>query len=104
MSPCTFPRCNSLCTHKYIHLSNLYFLLFFLQIGRPLYTQESISPVDGEPARQRSQSVLLVDEVRDVDQGTYTCTAQNLQGAKSVSTNVKVLPKSKLKKPSSVRQ
>uniref|UniRef100_H3CUC1 Platelet-derived growth factor receptor-like protein n=1 Tax=Tetraodon nigroviridis TaxID=99883 RepID=H3CUC1_TETNG len=60
-------------------------------IGRPLYTQESISLVDGGPPRQRSQSVLLVDEVRDVDQGTYTCTAQNLQGAKSVSTNVQVL-------------
>lgn len=53
--------------------------------------------MDGGPARQRSQSTLLVDEVRDVDQGTYTCTAQNLQGAKSVSTNVKVLPKPKPK-------
>ncbi|CAJ1058147.1 platelet-derived growth factor receptor-like protein [Xyrichtys novacula] len=51
------------------------------EIGRPLYTQESISPVGGGAARQQSQSVLLVDEVRDVDQGTYTCTAQNLQGA-----------------------
>lgn len=77
------------------------FSFFFEQIGRPLYTQESISLVDGGLARQRSQSVLLVDEVRDVDQGTYTCTAQNLQGAKSVSTNVKVLPqpKAKPKKP-----
>ncbi|XP_010785526.1 platelet-derived growth factor receptor-like protein [Notothenia coriiceps] len=63
------------------------------QIGRPLYTQDSISPVGGGAARQQSQSVLLVDEVRDVDQGTYTCTAQNLQGAKSVSTTVKVVPK-----------
>ncbi|XP_070693436.1 platelet-derived growth factor receptor-like protein [Pempheris klunzingeri] len=63
------------------------------EIGRPLYTQESISPVGGGAARQQSQSVLLVDEVRDVDQGTYTCTAQNLQGAKSVSTTVKVVPK-----------
>lgn len=69
------------------------------QIGRPLYTQESISPVSGGTARQQSQSVLLVDEVRDVDQGTYTCTAQNLQGAKSVSTTVKVIPKAKPKKP-----
>uniref|UniRef100_A0A3P9NGW2 Platelet-derived growth factor receptor-like protein n=1 Tax=Poecilia reticulata TaxID=8081 RepID=A0A3P9NGW2_POERE len=41
------------------------------------------------------QSVLQVDEVRDVDQGTYTCTAQNLQGANSVSTTVKVVPKTK---------
>ncbi|XP_034399881.1 platelet-derived growth factor receptor-like protein [Cyclopterus lumpus] len=69
------------------------------QIGRPLYTQESISPIGGGAARQQSQSVLLVDEVRDVDQGAYTCTALNLQGAKSVSTTVKVVPKAKPKKP-----
>ncbi|TKS72573.1 Platelet-derived growth factor receptor-like protein [Collichthys lucidus] len=69
------------------------------QIGRPLYKQESISPVGGGAARQQSQSVLLVDEIRDVDQGTYTCTAQNLQGATSVSTTVKVVPKVKPKKP-----
>ncbi|KAG7517582.1 platelet-derived growth factor receptor [Solea senegalensis] len=69
------------------------------EIGRPPYTQESIGPVAGGSARQQSQSVLLVDEVRDVDQGTYTCTAQNLQGVKSVSTTVKVLPKAKPKKP-----
>ncbi|XP_008304647.1 platelet-derived growth factor receptor-like protein [Stegastes partitus] len=69
------------------------------EIGRPLYTQDGISPVGGGAARQQSQSVLLVDEVRDVDQGTYTCTAQNLQGAKSVSTNIKVVPKAKPRKP-----
>ncbi|XP_076594882.1 platelet-derived growth factor receptor-like protein [Chaetodon auriga] len=69
------------------------------QIGRPLYTQESISPVAGGTARQQSRSVLLVDEVRDVDQGTYTCTAQNLQGVTSVSTTVKVVPKARAKKP-----
>ncbi|XP_051276777.1 platelet-derived growth factor receptor-like protein [Dicentrarchus labrax] len=69
------------------------------QIGRPLYTQESISPVGGGTVRQQSQSVLLVEEVRDVDQGTYTCTAQNLQGATSASTTVKVVPKAKPKKP-----
>ncbi|KAM7389541.1 hypothetical protein PAMP_023511 [Pampus punctatissimus] len=68
-----------------------------LQIGRPLYTQDSVSPVGG--GRQQTQSVLLVDEVRDVDQGTYTCTAENLQGAKSASTTVKVVPKTKAKKP-----
>lgn len=73
--------------------------LCWLQIGRPLYTQESISPVGGGAARQQSQSVLLVDEVRDVDQGTYTCTAENLQGAKSVSATVKVVAKAKPKKP-----
>lgn len=70
-----------------------------LQIGRPLYTQESVSAVSAGAARQQSQSVLLVDEVRDVDQGAYTCTAHNLQGAKSVSTMVKVVPKAKPKKP-----
>ncbi|KAM9741794.1 platelet-derived growth factor receptor-like protein [Menidia menidia] len=69
------------------------------QIGRPLYTLDSISPVSGGPAQQQFQSVLLVDEVRDVDSGTYTCTAQNLQGVKSVSTTVKVAPKAKAKKP-----
>lgn len=63
-----------------------------------MYTQESFSPVGGGTAQQLSQSVLLVDEVRDVDKGTYTCTAQNLQGAKSVSTTVKVVAKAKPKK------
>ncbi|TDH07804.1 hypothetical protein EPR50_G00109810 [Perca flavescens] len=69
------------------------------QIGRPLNTQESITPVVGGAARQQSQSVLLVEEVRDVDQGTYTCTAHNLLGATSVSTTVAVVPKAKPKKP-----
>ncbi|XP_071396616.1 platelet-derived growth factor receptor-like protein [Centroberyx affinis] len=70
------------------------------QIGRPLYTQESVRPDGGGgAARQQSQSVLLVEEVREVDQGTYTCTAQNLQGAKSASTTVKVVAKAKPKKP-----
>ncbi|KAL0973699.1 hypothetical protein UPYG_G00209790 [Umbra pygmaea] len=59
------------------------------QIGRPLYTQESVHLVGG--GRQQSQSVFLVDEVREVDQGTYTCTAQNLQGSRTTSTIVKVL-------------
>ncbi|XP_054648195.1 platelet-derived growth factor receptor-like protein [Dunckerocampus dactyliophorus] len=63
------------------------------EIGRPLYTRESISPLDGGSARHQTQSILLVDEVRDVDQGTYTCTAENLQGSKSVSTTVKVKPR-----------
>ncbi|XP_066526007.1 platelet-derived growth factor receptor-like protein [Hoplias malabaricus] len=62
------------------------------KIGRPLYTQDSVQTLQvGGRSRQRSQSVLLVDEVREVDQGTYTCTAQNLEGSRSVSTNVKVL-------------
>ncbi|XP_015232419.1 PREDICTED: platelet-derived growth factor receptor-like protein [Cyprinodon variegatus] len=70
------------------------------QIGRPLYTEETRIPVSGDASQLQFQSVLQVDEVRDVDQGTYTCTAQNLQGAKSVSTTVKVLPKAKAKKES----
>uniref|UniRef100_A0A8C6TJ64 Platelet-derived growth factor receptor-like protein n=1 Tax=Neogobius melanostomus TaxID=47308 RepID=A0A8C6TJ64_9GOBI len=71
------------------------------EIGRPLYTQDSVTPMAGANTHQ-SQSVLLVDEVRNVDQGTYTCTAHNLQGSKSVSTTVKVAsksPKPKAKKP-----
>ncbi|XP_041930681.1 platelet-derived growth factor receptor-like protein [Alosa sapidissima] len=64
------------------------------QIGRPLYTQDSIEPANNiGRLRQRSQSVLMVDEVRVVDQGTYTCTAQNLEGSRSTSTTVKVVPK-----------
>uniref|UniRef100_A0A668A9V8 Platelet-derived growth factor receptor-like protein n=1 Tax=Myripristis murdjan TaxID=586833 RepID=A0A668A9V8_9TELE len=55
--------------------------------------------LSGGAGRQQSQSILLVEEVRDVDQGTYTCTAENLQGAKSVSTTVKVVGKAKPKKP-----
>ncbi|KAJ8394460.1 hypothetical protein AAFF_G00046710 [Aldrovandia affinis] len=62
------------------------------QIGRPLYTQDSVQPVQGSQVRQQSQTVLLVDEVRDVDDGIYTCTARNLEGSRSVSTSVKVLP------------
>lgn len=56
-----------------------------------MYTQDSVQTVqvDGQN-RQRTQAVLLVDEVREVDQGTYTCTAQNLQGSRSASTSVKV--------------
>ncbi|KAG9281308.1 platelet-derived growth factor receptor-like protein [Astyanax mexicanus] len=69
-------------------------------IGRPLYTQDSMQTVqvDGQ-SRQRSQSVLLVDEVREVDQGTYTCTAQNLEGSRSASTTVKVVPARSANKP-----
>lgn len=61
------------------------------KIGRPSYTQDSVQTVqvDGQN-RQRAQTILLVDEVREVDQGTYTCTAQNLEGSRSASTTVKV--------------
>ncbi|KAI4903842.1 hypothetical protein NFI96_010272 [Prochilodus magdalenae] len=69
-------------------------------IGRPLYTQDNVQTVqvDGR-SQQRSQSVLQVDEVREVDQGVYTCTAQNLEGARSASTTVKVLPARSTNKP-----
>ncbi|KAA0709605.1 Platelet-derived growth factor receptor-like protein [Triplophysa tibetana] len=61
------------------------------KIGRPLYTQDSVQTVqvDGQN-RQRSETVLQVDEFREVDQGIYTCTAQNLEGSRSASTSVKV--------------
>uniref|UniRef100_A0A673VJQ6 Platelet-derived growth factor receptor-like protein n=1 Tax=Salmo trutta TaxID=8032 RepID=A0A673VJQ6_SALTR len=61
------------------------------QIGRPLYTQDSVHPDGGGLGRQQSQTILLVDEVREVDGGTYTCTAQNLQGSRTTSTIIKVL-------------
>lgn len=70
------------------------------QIGRPLYTQETVQTVQVDGlSRQRSQSVLQVDEVREVDEGTYACTAQNLQGSRSVSTNVSMQRKRKPTKP-----
>ncbi|XP_052470395.1 platelet-derived growth factor receptor-like protein [Carassius gibelio] len=61
------------------------------KIGRPLHTLDNVQTVqvDGQN-RQRTQITLLVDEVREVDHGTYTCTAQNLQGSRSASTTVKV--------------
>ncbi|GCC21937.1 platelet-derived growth factor receptor-like protein [Chiloscyllium punctatum] len=64
------------------------------QLGRPAYTRESQESVyvDGQ-LRQLSQSVLLVDEGRPVDNGLYKCVAQNLQGKTTVSTHVKVLPR-----------
>ncbi|XP_026879704.2 platelet-derived growth factor receptor-like protein isoform X1 [Electrophorus electricus] len=62
------------------------------KIGRPLYTQDSVETVqvDGQGRQQRSESVLMVEEVREVDQGTYTCTAQNLEGSRSASTTVSI--------------
>ncbi|XP_032885795.1 platelet-derived growth factor receptor-like protein [Amblyraja radiata] len=64
------------------------------QLGRPTYTMESQQSVyAGGQALQSSQSVLLVDEARPIDEGLYTCTAQNQQGATSVSTRVNVLPR-----------
>ncbi|XP_030068857.1 platelet-derived growth factor receptor-like protein isoform X2 [Microcaecilia unicolor] len=63
------------------------------QIGRPPYVRESTDLVRrGGQVQQESQSILYVDEARAVDEGTYTCNAQNLQGTTAVSTLVTVLP------------
>ncbi|XP_069754248.1 platelet-derived growth factor receptor-like protein [Narcine bancroftii] len=63
------------------------------RLGRPTYTMESQKPVYvGGKVAQSFQSVLLVDEARPVDEGLYTCTAQNLQGTSTISTRVNVLP------------
>lgn len=65
--------------------------IFHYQIERPMHTDDSVQivQVDGQN-RQRTQTILLVDEVREDDHGSYTCTAQNLQGSRSASTTVKV--------------
>ncbi|OCT80005.1 platelet-derived growth factor receptor-like protein [Xenopus laevis] len=63
------------------------------QIGRPLYVRESTHQTrQGGQLMQESLSVLSIDEARAVDDGTYTCTAQNLQGSTTVTTKVTVLP------------
>ncbi|XP_063784767.1 platelet-derived growth factor receptor-like protein isoform X2 [Pseudophryne corroboree] len=63
------------------------------QIGRPPYVRESTAQTRrGGQLMQESQSVLAIDEARAVDDGTYTCTAQNLQGSTSVTTRVSILP------------
>ncbi|KAM9313382.1 platelet-derived growth factor receptor-like protein [Gastrophryne carolinensis] len=62
------------------------------QGGRPPYIRESTSQTRrGGQLLQESQSVLYIDEARAVDDGTYTCTAQNLQGSTTVNTKVTVL-------------
>ncbi|XP_029439892.1 platelet-derived growth factor receptor-like protein isoform X2 [Rhinatrema bivittatum] len=69
------------------------------QMGRPPYVRESTDLVRrGGQVQQESQSMLYVDEVRAVDEGTYTCNAQNLQGTTSVSTRVTVRPPNLLKR------
>eukprot|EP00062_Callorhinchus_milii_P016486 gi/632967803/ref/XP_007900182.1/ PREDICTED: platelet-derived growth factor receptor-like protein [Callorhinchus milii] len=63
------------------------------KLGRPTYTRETQRQVYiGRKIQQLSQSVLLVDESRPVDEGLYSCTAQNMQGQSTASTTVKVLP------------
>ncbi|CAN2387304.1 Immunoglobulin like [Pristimantis euphronides] len=63
------------------------------QIGRPPYVRERVSQTrQGGQLMQQSESILYIDESRAVDDGVYTCTAQNLQGSTSVTTRVTVLP------------
>ncbi|CAI9572786.1 unnamed protein product [Staurois parvus] len=63
------------------------------KIGRPPYVRESKSQTRrGGQLLQVSQTILSIDESRAGDDGTYTCTAQNLQGSTSVNTKVSVLP------------
>ncbi|XP_053318176.1 platelet-derived growth factor receptor-like protein, partial [Spea bombifrons] len=63
------------------------------QMGRPPYVRENTDQVRrGGQLMQESKSVLYVDGARPVDDGTYTCTAQNLQGSTTVTTNVAILP------------
>uniref|UniRef100_A0A8C5MPR8 Platelet-derived growth factor receptor-like protein n=1 Tax=Leptobrachium leishanense TaxID=445787 RepID=A0A8C5MPR8_9ANUR len=65
------------------------------QIGRPPYVREFTDQVRrGGQLMQESKSILTVDGARAVDDGTYTCTAQNLQGSTSVTTRVNVLQSS----------
>ncbi|XP_066445555.1 platelet-derived growth factor receptor-like protein [Eleutherodactylus coqui] len=62
------------------------------QIGRPPYVRENVSQTRrGGQLMQQSESILYIDESRAVDDGIYTCTAQNLQGSTSVTTRVTVL-------------
>ncbi|XP_063303935.1 platelet-derived growth factor receptor-like protein [Pelobates fuscus] len=61
------------------------------QIGRPPYVREYTEQIRrGGQLMQESKSILSVDGARAVDDGTYTCTAQNLQGTTSVTTRVTV--------------
>ncbi|XP_056372833.1 platelet-derived growth factor receptor-like protein isoform X2 [Hyla sarda] len=63
------------------------------QIGRPPYVREHTSQTRrGGQLLQESLSTLSIDEARAVDDGIYTCTAQNLQGSTSVTTSVTILP------------
>ncbi|XP_044310546.1 platelet-derived growth factor receptor-like protein [Varanus komodoensis] len=63
------------------------------QIGRPPYVREHTELVrHGGQVQQESESILYIDEARAVDDGVYTCIAQNLQGATTVSTGIHMLP------------
>ncbi|XP_054834779.1 platelet-derived growth factor receptor-like protein [Eublepharis macularius] len=63
------------------------------QIGRPPYVHEHTDLVRrGGQVQQESESILYIDEARVVDDGLYTCIAENLQGSTRVSTRVRILP------------
>ncbi|XP_028574139.2 platelet-derived growth factor receptor-like protein [Podarcis muralis] len=65
------------------------------QIGRPPYIRERTDLVRrGGQVQQESESILYVDEARAVDDGLYTCTAENLQGGTAVSTRIRLVPAS----------
>lgn len=68
------------------------FVLYF-QIGRPPYVHERTDLVRrGGQVQQESESILYIDEARVIDDGLYTCIAENLQGSSRVSTRVRMLP------------
>ncbi|KAL8212088.1 UNVERIFIED_CONTAM: hypothetical protein K2H54_036827 [Gekko kuhli] len=62
-------------------------------IGRPPYVHERTDLARrGGQVQQESESILYIDEARAVDDGMYTCIAENLQGSSRVSTRVRMLP------------
>ncbi|XP_042307236.1 platelet-derived growth factor receptor-like protein isoform X2 [Sceloporus undulatus] len=62
------------------------------QIGRPPYVRERTDLVrQGGQVQQESESILYIDEARAVDDGLYSCTAENLQGTTTVSTQIHLL-------------
>nr|XP_008103012.1 PREDICTED: platelet-derived growth factor receptor-like protein [Anolis carolinensis] len=59
------------------------------QIGRPPYVREHTDLVrQGGQVQQESKSIFYIDEARVVDDGLYSCIAENLQGSTTVSTRV----------------
>ncbi|XP_062979392.1 platelet-derived growth factor receptor-like protein [Elgaria multicarinata webbii] len=63
------------------------------QMGRPPYVRERTDLVrrSGQ-VQQESESILYIDEARAVDDGLYSCIAENLQGTTTVSTRIRLLP------------
>uniref|UniRef100_A0A8D0DTZ9 Platelet-derived growth factor receptor-like protein n=1 Tax=Salvator merianae TaxID=96440 RepID=A0A8D0DTZ9_SALMN len=63
------------------------------QMGRPPYVHEHTDLVQhGGQVQQKSESILYIDEARVVDDGLYTCIAENLQGSTRVSIHVHLIP------------